>query len=154
VGHSFGGLVVRRYATTYVNEVAGLVLVDATPADLHEAQPELTDALQKEMRQQKWFSLLAPFGIIRLLVVAGFSPTRDLNYPSHIVPVLRTLISQIRFLREVYRESGNMDGVMAAVRSGGPSLVPSRSLCFLASPGPRLEINGRMRSGKGCNAMF
>ena len=32
VGHSYGGLVVRLYASTYPAEVAGLVLVDALPA--------------------------------------------------------------------------------------------------------------------------
>jgi pimeloyl-ACP methyl ester carboxylesterase len=32
VGHSYGGLVVRLYASTYPGEVAGLVLVDALPA--------------------------------------------------------------------------------------------------------------------------
>jgi pimeloyl-ACP methyl ester carboxylesterase len=31
VGHSFGGLAQRLYATTYPRDVAGLVLVDATP---------------------------------------------------------------------------------------------------------------------------
>lgn len=31
VGHSFGGLTQRLYATTYPRDVAGLVLVDATP---------------------------------------------------------------------------------------------------------------------------
>jgi pimeloyl-ACP methyl ester carboxylesterase len=32
VGHSYGGLVVRLYASTYPDEVAGLLLVDALPA--------------------------------------------------------------------------------------------------------------------------
>ena len=32
VGHSLGGVVVRLYASTYPDEVAGLVLVDALPA--------------------------------------------------------------------------------------------------------------------------
>jgi pimeloyl-ACP methyl ester carboxylesterase len=34
VGHSAGGLVVRLYASTYPDEVAGMVLVDATPEDV------------------------------------------------------------------------------------------------------------------------
>lgn len=38
VGHSFGGLVVRLYATTYPGEVAGLVLVDAAHEDYYDRQ--------------------------------------------------------------------------------------------------------------------
>ncbi len=34
VGHSFGGLTVRLYASTYPDEVGGMVLVDATPEDV------------------------------------------------------------------------------------------------------------------------
>ncbi len=33
VGHSMGGFFVRYYATTYLDELAGIVLVDATPPD-------------------------------------------------------------------------------------------------------------------------
>lgn len=38
VGHSFGGLVVRLYATTYPDEVAGLVLVDSAHEDYYDQQ--------------------------------------------------------------------------------------------------------------------
>ena len=34
VGHSYGGLVMRIYASTYPNEVVGMALVDATPEDV------------------------------------------------------------------------------------------------------------------------
>ncbi|SCC21865.1 alpha/beta fold hydrolase [Bacillus mycoides] len=36
VGHSFGGLNVRLYASLYPSEVAGLILVDSTPEDYRE----------------------------------------------------------------------------------------------------------------------
>jgi pimeloyl-ACP methyl ester carboxylesterase len=45
VGHSVGGLIVRLYASTYPDEVAGLVLVDALPEGLWEGlQAALTPA--------------------------------------------------------------------------------------------------------------
>jgi len=37
VGHSTGGLIVRLYASTYPNEVAGLALVDAIPEGVQTA---------------------------------------------------------------------------------------------------------------------
>jgi pimeloyl-ACP methyl ester carboxylesterase len=36
VGHSFGGVNTRLYATEYPNEVCGLILVDSTPEDYRE----------------------------------------------------------------------------------------------------------------------
>jgi pimeloyl-ACP methyl ester carboxylesterase len=43
VGHSAGGLVVRLYASTYPNEVVGMVLLDSTPVDVwHRFQAALT----------------------------------------------------------------------------------------------------------------
>jgi pimeloyl-ACP methyl ester carboxylesterase len=62
VGHSFGGLLVRLYATSYPQEVAGLVLVDSTHEDLYRAQPALAQLAEKERQQMKLFSLLAPYG--------------------------------------------------------------------------------------------
>lgn len=45
VGHSLGGLIVRLYASTYPDEVAGLVLVDALPEGVWEGlQAALTPA--------------------------------------------------------------------------------------------------------------
>jgi pimeloyl-ACP methyl ester carboxylesterase len=38
VGHSYGGLVVRLYASTYPEDVAGLVLVDALTEGLRDAE--------------------------------------------------------------------------------------------------------------------
>jgi pimeloyl-ACP methyl ester carboxylesterase len=38
VGHSYGGLVVRLYASTYPKDVSGLVLVDALTEGLREAE--------------------------------------------------------------------------------------------------------------------
>jgi pimeloyl-ACP methyl ester carboxylesterase len=40
VGHSAGGLVVRLYASTYPDEVVGMVLVDATHEDVYLRFPE------------------------------------------------------------------------------------------------------------------
>jgi pimeloyl-ACP methyl ester carboxylesterase len=49
VGHSFGGLLVRAYAYTYPDEVAGLVLVDAAHEDQFEIYPEAYLADGKRM---------------------------------------------------------------------------------------------------------
>jgi pimeloyl-ACP methyl ester carboxylesterase len=45
-GHSFGGLIVRLYASTYPEEVAGLVLVDAAHEDYYAAIQEILTPAQ------------------------------------------------------------------------------------------------------------
>jgi pimeloyl-ACP methyl ester carboxylesterase len=49
VGHSFGGLNVRLFASKFPNEVSGLVLVDATPEDY----PAIADSLQTLSEREK-----------------------------------------------------------------------------------------------------
>jgi pimeloyl-ACP methyl ester carboxylesterase len=69
VGHSFGGLVVRRFASLYPGEVAGLVLVDALP-------PEEWSPLSERHRRMlaigtrlaRRGAFLARIGLVRLAV--------------------------------------------------------------------------------------
>jgi pimeloyl-ACP methyl ester carboxylesterase len=49
VGHSFGGLNMRLFASRYPDEVVGLILVDATPEDFPAVESELrsTESLRR-----------------------------------------------------------------------------------------------------------
>ncbi len=71
VGHSFGGLVVRRYAATYPEEVAGVVLIDPMRC---EEWPPLNPANQYVIDRGKRLSLyaipIAHFGLARLAVTS------------------------------------------------------------------------------------
>ncbi len=124
VGHSFGGLTVRLYASTYPREVAGLVLVDSTPEDLYDYQPELAHIAQQEMKQMNLLSLLAPVGVIRLALAAGLNPALQLNYPIEVRPVLQALFSQTRFLRETAHAQAALPESMAQVRASRNALPP------------------------------
>ncbi|WP_368505043.1 alpha/beta fold hydrolase [Alkalihalophilus sp. As8PL] len=53
VGHSFGGVNMRLYATNYPDEVCGLVLVDATPEDYRERfLPTMSQEFQQAYAKQ------------------------------------------------------------------------------------------------------
>jgi pimeloyl-ACP methyl ester carboxylesterase len=49
VGHSYGGLIVRLYASTYPKEVSGLVLVDALSEALRDAETSNQWAIQRKL---------------------------------------------------------------------------------------------------------
>jgi pimeloyl-ACP methyl ester carboxylesterase len=51
VGHSYGGLVVRLYASTYPRDVSGLVLVDALAEGLRDAQTPEQWGIQKKLME-------------------------------------------------------------------------------------------------------
>lgn len=51
VGHSYGGLIVRLYASTYPKEVSGLVLIDALSEGLQDAETPEQWAIQRKLVQ-------------------------------------------------------------------------------------------------------
>lgn len=71
VGHSFGGLVVRRYAVTYPEDVAGVLLVDPMRC---EEWPPLNPTKQSMINRGKRLSRyaipIARFGLARLAVTS------------------------------------------------------------------------------------
>src|SRR6266481_6958243 len=51
VGHSYGGLIVRLYASTYPKDVSGLVLIDALSEGLQDAETPQQWAIQRKLIQ-------------------------------------------------------------------------------------------------------
>ena len=83
VGHSFGGLVMRRYALTYPEDVAGMVLVDPMRC---EEWPPLDQAKQHEIeRGRRLIRIASPIarcGLTRLAVTSLFSRSTRLGRPA------------------------------------------------------------------------
>ena len=68
VGHSMGGFDVRLYANLYRNEVAGMVLVDAShPDQENRFPPELKNMEGSWVREAEFLEYAMPLGIPRLL---------------------------------------------------------------------------------------
>jgi pimeloyl-ACP methyl ester carboxylesterase len=72
VGHSMGGFDVRLYASLYRDEVAGMVLVDAShPEQEQRFPPALKDMDAGWLRELEFMEFTMPFGIPRLLGFCG-----------------------------------------------------------------------------------
>jgi pimeloyl-ACP methyl ester carboxylesterase len=72
VGHSAGGMHIQVYASQYPDEVAGLVLVDPTPAQLIESfTAEERQALLPKAGQFRLLSMLQFFGLLRFIPLPG-----------------------------------------------------------------------------------
>jgi pimeloyl-ACP methyl ester carboxylesterase len=72
VGHSMGGYDVRLFASLYRNQVAGMVLVDAShPEQQKRFPPALNDLDAGWLREEEFLEFVTPFGIPRLLRFCG-----------------------------------------------------------------------------------
>jgi pimeloyl-ACP methyl ester carboxylesterase len=77
VGHSMGGYDVRLFASLYRNEVAGMVLVDAShPEQQKRLPPAINDLDASWLREEEFLEFATPFGIPRLLGFCGQDPVR------------------------------------------------------------------------------
>ncbi|MGA8868112.1 MAG: alpha/beta hydrolase [Candidatus Sulfotelmatobacter sp.] len=75
VGHSMGGYDVRLYTSLYRDQVAGMVLVDAShPEQQKRFPPALNDMEASFLRQAEFLEFTMPFGIPRLLGFCGHDP--------------------------------------------------------------------------------
>ena len=71
VGHSIGGIYVRKYAADYPNEVVGIVLVDSSHPDQFVRVPQEQVEKDAYLRMSAIFPTLARLGIFRLYFATG-----------------------------------------------------------------------------------
>lgn len=75
VGHSLGGYNVRVYANLYPNDVAGMVLVDASHPDQENRMPSEIKNMQGSWeREAEFLEYTMPFGLPRLMGLCENDP--------------------------------------------------------------------------------
>lgn len=129
VGHSMGGYYIRLYASLYRDEVAGMVLVDASHPDQESRFParlkDLEGSWQRELQLVAW---TMPFGIPRLLGHCESDPPEraaDCNWHS-----AREQLAEFRAFPESAAETaqtGSLGDLPLAVLSHDPD-KPSNDL--------------------------
>lgn len=79
VGHSFGGLLLRHFATRYPEKVRGLVLVDPLePFEWHPIAPMQAKRLAKGVMLSRRGATLARFGVVRFALDLLLSGSRTI----------------------------------------------------------------------------
>jgi pimeloyl-ACP methyl ester carboxylesterase len=141
VGHSFGGFNVRVYNGQYPNDVAGVVLVDASHEDQNERMPPAIQAFMKKTieqmkRQEALAPLLIRFGIARFAQrnqgeAPGVSKEfgREMLYLQLQPKFIDASSSEMGLFQESAKEvrgAGNLGDKPLVVLTAGKSADPSQ----------------------------
>lgn len=136
VGHSMGGFNVRLYASLYRNEVAGMVLVDAShPDQENRFPPELKDMEGSWLREAEFLEYTMPFGIPRLLGLCDDDPVQraaECNWHS-----AREGVAELKTFTESAAQTattGTLDDLPLAVLSHDPDKAAADIPPDLAKP--------------------
>jgi pimeloyl-ACP methyl ester carboxylesterase len=121
VGHSLGGLNMRLFAYRYPQEVAGMVLLDAT-SEHQFAQfgtyppffpPQQVSAVEQQLLLYRG---AAPFGVARLALQTGLFPDAA-AYPAAVQPIHLAQSEQTRYFSTQYDEYAALQESAAQVRA-------------------------------------
>ncbi len=145
VGHSYGGLIVRLFADRYPDEVAGLVLVDAS----HENQlsvPAIGKSTRQSVLALSVMSVLARFGVVRLAIQAGLLNNDLEHYTAETATQLKALYGRTSFVRALAQEMAAFAESCAQVRASRhiygslPLMVLSQTPQLVTAKGKRNTI--------------
>jgi len=116
VGHSFGGLYARHYAAQYPQDVAGMVLIEATPPDFlrRAGRPEVMPNADETMIKAGPYA--ARLGVLRLLRFVEL----DSNLPARQRAELNAFYSSNKFADSALSSFQHFRSILAEVRATGP----------------------------------
>jgi pimeloyl-ACP methyl ester carboxylesterase len=136
VGHSMGGFNVRLFANLYRNEVAGMVLVDAShPDQENRLPPELRNMQGSWLREVEFMEYTMPLGVPRLLDLCDTDPvprTAECNFHSE-----RESVAEMTAFFESAKETaatGTLGDLPLAVLSHDPEKPSAELPADLAKP--------------------
>lgn len=140
VGHSFGGLNVRLFASRNPDGVAGLVLVDATPEDYPEMEATLHSPSEREkMRTSR--AIAPPAFTDELLGMAASAASVRAAHVASRLPVV-ILTAAHRGSSPAFRSAWTaLQRRMAAAFPNGRQIVAERSDHYIQFDEPELIVS-------------
>jgi pimeloyl-ACP methyl ester carboxylesterase len=116
VGHSLGGLSVRMFADKYPDEVAGMVLIEATNPDAWQ-RLGLPEGIGADPNQLALAPILARFGLFRLGLLSAYSLDPDLPSPQR--QELQAFFNTVKSLKTVRAVDSSFSVALEQVRNTG-----------------------------------
>ena len=113
VGHSLGGMLVRAYAHTYTDEVAGMVLVDSMHEEQYDRLPGAKRTIPDIVRQFRTLGVLSSTGFMALAPQA--IPNQGL--PNEILPQYKVVWATTGFFTAAAAEMSAMEESTAEVHA-------------------------------------
>lgn len=136
VGHSMGGFNVRVFTSLYRDQVAGMVLVDASHPDQENRFPAaLKDMRASWLREAEFLEFTMPFGIPRLIALCDPDPVvraADCNFNA-----AREAVAEMKGFPESAAQAaatGPFDDLPLVVLSHDPEKASSDLPADLAKP--------------------
>jgi len=139
VGHSYGGLLVRLYASQYPEDVIGIILVDGSPEDQRKHFPQPKSVRERFSQEVQWQifrlrPLLARIGIIRLKK----QPNGYINpLPEEMKPISTAVGLQSRAYDWLWTEKPAIDATCEEVRN---SVLPDHIQSTVLTAGKSIQI--------------
>ena len=140
VGHSITGMHMRLYASQHREDVAGMVLVDSSHEEQLEHLPaENRAGLEAQVRVLRVASVLAPFGVVRLVGMLGLirafdefellpqetqSEARAISYWSDVRMLHSELASAEQSTAQLRAAPRSLDDIPLAVLTAGSEENP------------------------------
>jgi len=113
VGHSMGGLLVRMFADQYPDNVAGMVLVDASHPDQYSQNPAIRRYMNSGFQLLKKIPLLTKLGYVR---ITGFLNSQAEGLPARQRAEAEVFLSSHSHFNTTRNESSSWDSICAEVR--------------------------------------
>lgn len=118
VGYSFGGLNVRLFADRYPDEVAGVILVDASHEDTKSTRVDSVSKSVEQFYHRRMAYLRRFFGIDRLVPDSKVNK-RIAKYPHDVQQMYLALRLSNNRLRTAYEEENHFDLSCRQLKSSG-----------------------------------
>jgi pimeloyl-ACP methyl ester carboxylesterase len=143
VGHSLGGLFTRMYAAQYPDEVAGLILVDATHPDVQtRLPPELAAGFSPGEQMLTLLPILAAIGVTRSGLVPVFPVDPDLPAPERTQ--VKALNASTRAMATIANELRSIPSSAEQVRAVGS--LGNRPLAVLTAEDTFSQAEGALKA--------